>query len=51
MNAPAADNPIFGASEAVKQVGLDDRKVDERKLYRVVPNCETWPQKLTENPD
>jgi hypothetical protein len=24
--------------------------VPERKLYRVDPNCETWPNTLTENP-
>jgi hypothetical protein len=26
------------------------RAVPERKLYRVDPNCETWPNTLTENP-
>jgi hypothetical protein len=51
MHMSAVDNPIFGAGEAVKQIGLDDRKVEERKLYRVGPNCETWPKTLTENPN
>jgi hypothetical protein len=29
---------------------LTTRRSPERKLYRVGPNCETWPNTLTENP-
>ena len=30
--------------------GAKCHSIQERKLYRVGPNCETWPNTLTENP-
>jgi hypothetical protein len=35
---------------AVLQKRMPVRTRHQQKLYRVGPNCETWPNTLTENP-
>ena len=48
---PGPGRPHDGRQAARAQSAADaGQHAPERKLHRVGPNCETWPDSLTENP-